>query len=388
MLKIKVYTFLLHLAAWLLFMALPLLFLNDRGQNSNNLLLLSQPYYWLFGATYITLFYLNTLLLIPAILLKKRYWVYACTLVVLLGLINLFEPYDKLLMSSEGAFHNFSHHRLPLGMNDERMTHRPPLTPDFNSRPPFGEHHNDKEFGLRLGPPRGRHFDSISLFLFLMIIGISTAMRIIKQWQLTEKRAIQAEADKTSTELSFLKAQINPHFLFNTLNNIYTLAIMNDEHTAESILKLSNIMRYVTDEVTADFVLLENDINCIKDYIELQKLRLGDSTTVNYMLNGIAEGKTISPLLLMSFVENAFKHGVSKNTPSVIDITISILPQSVRLLCKNQIFNHQKEMPRTGVGVENTKHRLKHLYPNRHTLTINEQDDIYTVDLHIQMDKI
>ncbi len=385
MLKVKVYTFLLHLAAWLLFMALPLLFLNDRGQNSNYLSLLSQPYYWLFGATYIALFYLNTLLLIPAFLLKKRYWIYACILVVLLGLINLLQPYDKLLTSSEGGFPRFPHHDEHFHRGDERGMPGPP--PDFDSRPPFSEHHEGMKFDFRNGPPRDRHFDSISLFLFFMIVGISTAIRAIRQWQLTEKRAIQAEADKASTELSFLKAQINPHFLFNTLNNIYTLAIMNDEHTAESILKLSNIMRYVTDEVTADFVLLENDINCIKDYIELQKLRLGDSTTVNFTIDGISEGKTISPLLLMSFVENAFKHGVSKNTPSIIDIAISIGPQSVKLLCKNQIFAHSNELPRTGVGLENTRHRLNHLYPGRHTLTITEADGFYIVDLQIQLDK-
>ncbi len=385
MLKVKVYTFLLHLAAWLLFMALPLLFLNDRGQNSNYLTLLSQSYYWLFGATYIALFYLNTLLLIPAFLLKKRYWIYACILVVLLGLINLLQPYDKLLMSSEGGFPRFPHHDEHFHRGDERGIPGPP--PDFSSRPPFPEHQGGKEFDFMPGPPRGRHFDNISLFLFFMIIGISTAIRIIRQWQLTEKRAIQAEADKASTELSFLKAQINPHFLFNTLNNIYTLAIMNDEHTAESILKLSNIMRYVTDEVTADFVLLENDINCIKDYIELQKLRLGDSTTVNFTIDGMPVGKTISPLLLMSFVENAFKHGVSKNTPSVIDIAVSIEPQSVKLLCKNQIFAHSNELPRTGVGLENTRHRLNHLYPDRHTLFITEANGFYIVDLQIQLDK-
>lgn len=385
MLKVKVYIFLLHLAAWLLFMVFPLLFLNDRGQSTDYFLLLAQPSYWLFGATYITLFYVNTSLLIPRFLLKKQYVIYASILVLLLSLINVLQPYDKLLVSSEGAFARFPHHGAP--PDGDRDMHNMPPPPNLGPRPPFPEQRDGMRPDFRPGPPPGgRHIDNISIFLFLMIIGISTAIRIIRQWQLTEKRAIRAEADKASTELSFLKAQINPHFLFNTLNNIYTLAIMNDEHTAESILKLSNIMRYVTDEVTADFVLLENDINCVKDYIELQRLRLGDSTTVNFSVNGTAEGKTISPLLLMSFVENAFKHGVSKNTPSVIDIAISILPQSVRLLCKNQVFANRNEMPRTGIGLENTRHRLNHLYPGKHTLTILEQNGFYIVDLQIQVD--
>src|SRR6202008_3873902 len=110
-----------------------------------------------------------------------------------------------------------------------------------------------------------------SLFIFIMIIALSTAAVINQQWRLTEQRAIQAEVDKANAELSFLKAQINPHFLFNTLNNIYTLAINNNEHTADSIMKLSNIMRYVTDEVGEDFVPVQNELDCIDNYIELQR---------------------------------------------------------------------------------------------------------------------
>jgi two-component system LytT family sensor kinase len=386
-LRLRTYTILLHLAGWLLFMVFPLLFLNDRGQNTDYFALLSQPYYWLFGLTYITLFYVNADLLIPWFLLKKRYYDYTLTIILLLSLICFLQPYDKLLLSSEGAFNKFAPQHQGMPPNDFNQSDRPGPPPPGYSRPPFSERIGPMNHGGRPGPPMRRHMDSISIFLFLMIVGMSTAIKLIRQWQLTDQRAIRAEADKAHSELSFLKAQINPHFLFNTLNNIYTLAVMNDEHTAESIMKLSNIMRYVTDEVTADFVPLENDINCINDYIELQKLRLGESTTVNFVVNGNPADKMISPRLLMTFIENVFKHGVSKNTPSGIDISMDIRPDSITFISRNRIFAGRNDTSRTGVGLENSRHRLNHLYAGKHSLNITEQDGSYTVHLHIQLNK-
>ncbi|RYE36189.1 MAG: histidine kinase [Sphingobacteriaceae bacterium] len=386
MLRVKSYIILIHLAAWLLFIVFPLLFLNNHGQNTDQFVLLSQPYYWSFCLTYILLFYVNANLLIPFLLLKKRNYDYTLAFILLLTVICFLQPYDKLLMSSEKGFNTTAQPLPGAPPNDFGYPGDGHEPPPHDFPPPLSEAKpGEMRLGSRPEPPRRRHLDSISVFLFLIIMAISTAIKLIRQWQLTDQRAVRAEADKASSELSFLKAQINPHFLFNTLNNIYTLAMMNDEHTAESIMKLSNIMRYVTDEVTANFVPLENDINCIRDYIELQKLRLGDSTTVNFAVHGTPAGKTITPLLLMTFIENVFKHGVSKNTHSTIDIDIDIdiSPASISFTCKNQIFINRNETSRTGIGLENTRHRLNHLYAGKHLLNITEQDGFYTVYLNI-----
>lgn len=151
---------------------------------------------------------------------------------------------------------------------------------------------------------------------------IESAIQIMRQWQLSEERAKQAELDKTSAELSFLKAQINPHFLFNTLNNIYTLAVIQDEHAPDSILKLSNIMRYIADDTRGDFVPLIYEISCINDYIELQKLRLCSKIRIDLKVTGNVESKDIAPLILMTFVENIFKYGTSNHEQSTVSINI------------------------------------------------------------------
>jgi two-component system LytT family sensor kinase len=203
----------------------------------------------------------------------------------------------------------------------------------------------------------------------------------VQQWQLTEQRAVSAEAEKASAELSFLKAQINPHFLFNTLNNIYTLAITNNANTAESIMKLSNIMRYVTDDVTANFVSLQSEVDCVVDYIDLQRLRLGSKTTVNFNITGTIAQQQIAPLLFMTFVENVFKYGVSKQYESAIDINLHVADDMITFMCVNPIFERKEHIERTGIGIVNTKQRLKHLYPGKHMLNITDDNDLFTVVL-------
>src|SRR4029078_3784733 len=138
------------------------------------------------------------------------------------------------------------------------------------------------------------------------------------------QQAARAEADKANAELSFLKAQVNSHFLFNTLNNIYSLAITKNENVADAVMKLSNIMRYVTDDANEDFVSLEKELDSISNYVSLQRLRLGNKATINFIIEGDIHDKQIAPLILMPFVENTFKHGISYASASTIDIKITI----------------------------------------------------------------
>lgn len=227
-----------------------------------------------------------------------------------------------------------------------------------------------------------RNVDTVSLVLFFVLTALSLSVRTVEQWQTTEQKVAKAESEKVNAELSFLKAQINPHFLFNTLNNIYTLSVMNSVHTSESIMKLSNIMRYVTDDVTQDFVPLQNDIDCIKDYIDLQKLRLGRKTEVNFQVKGTITSQHIAPLILMSFVENTFKYGISKQDHSTINIEIEVNGPQISFCCENKIFNNRTSVTeRTGIGIANTKQRLQHLYAGKHQLNISEQDNLFKVKL-------
>ncbi|TWR30384.1 hypothetical protein FPZ43_05430 [Mucilaginibacter pallidiroseus] len=401
MLRLKTFSVIIHIAGWLLFMALPLLFLNSRDGSTSIFVLLTSPFYWLFSITYITLFYLNALVLIPRFFLTRQYLNYALVLVILFALVFNVKPYDKLLRSRMEVFKvGMQGSNMPPDMGPMTPGQRdggtmpPPPPPSINNKvqqsspgntPPNNiPWPNGMPPGPGMMPPNGRkHLDINSLFIFLMIMALSTATKTVQQWQVTEQRVLSAEADKASAELSFLKAQINPHFLFNTLNNIYTLAVTNNTNTAESIMKLSNIMRYVTDDVSANFVSLQAEIDCIENYIDLQRLRLGDKTTVTYTVNGDTGNKKIAPLLFMTFVENVFKYGVSKQHDGDIDINILVEDTHVLFTCVNPVFDRKENIERTGIGIANTRKRLEHLYPGEHVLYIDNDGKQFSVLLKL-----
>lgn len=380
--RFKAFSVIIHIAGWLLFMAFPLLFLNNRGQNTTILTFLKEPAYWVFCTTYIVLFYSNAYFFIPKFFLTKRYWIYSAIALVLLVCVFLLRPFEKLLRSNEnGPWRKFR-----LEMAERAKFEKPEFrdTTFFKSGrfnpPPFPSDSAARFFRPEFRRPRP--FDSISLFIFLMIMALSTAIVTVQQWQQTEQRAARAEADKANAELSFLKAQINPHFLFNTLNNIYTLAAIKDDHAADSIMKLSNIMRYVTDDATEDFVPLQSEIDCISDYIELQRLRIGSNTIVNFDIEGDTGIMQIAPLVMMTFVENVFKYGVSKHEPSAIDIRVHVNGENISFYCKNRVFAvKNSDYQRTGIGIKNTKQRLEHLYPGKHLLNISSLGNEYIVQL-------
>jgi two-component system LytT family sensor kinase len=387
MLRLQTFSvIIIHIAGWLLFMAFPLLFLNGRSTIST-FALLESPHYWLFCITYIVLFYFNAYVLFPKIFLHKKYINYTIISFCLLSCICFLQPYDKLLRNNlrrnigmqrpEGASLNggFGPGVQPTGdkigmpaNNTVRAQQFTQGSPQFQQFP-------------RPGWGGARRFDITSLFLFVMIMALSTAIKTVQQWQVTERRVISVEAEKASAELSFLKAQINPHFLFNTLNNIYTLAVTNSANTAESIMKLSNIMRYVTDDVTEDFVSLQSEVACIEDYIDLQRLRLGGKTKVYFNITGIIAQQKIAPLLLMTFVENVFKYGVNKQHESAIDINLRVAGNTIIFMCVNPIFERKENIERTGIGIANTKKRLEQLYPGKHILNINNNNNQFRVVL-------
>ncbi len=196
-------------------------------------------------------------------------------------------------------------------------------------------------------------------------------------------RLQKVEKDKMKSELSFLKAQINPHFLFNTLNSIYALAIKKDDKTADAVVQLSELMRYIITNANDDVIALNKEINYINNFIELQKTRLGNTVKVDYVVEGNAYGKCITPLILISFIENAFKHGVNPNQNSDIAIRITIVGDYLTLFVSN--YKVQSIQSDSGIGLQNTIERLSLLYPNNHVLKIDDNQENYTVTLTIKV---
>jgi len=142
-------------------------------------------------------------------------------------------------------------------------------------------------------------------------------------------------------------------------------------------------MRYVTDEVAEDFVLLKNEIDCINDYIDLQKLRLSKKTALSFNFSGETDQQKIPPLVLMTFIENVFKYGVSKHEPSIIRINLNVIPGKILFECENTMFENRPAASRKGIGIANTRQRLQHIYPGKHRLNISSVDALYRVELEI-----
>lgn len=222
-------------------------------------------------------------------------------------------------------------------------------------------------------------FIAFAIFRMLLAFFLSGALVVYERWQKSERERLLAE-------VSFLKAQINPHFLFNTLNGIYTLVLKKSDRAAESVSKLSALMQYVATDATNEKVSLENEILYITNYIELQKLRLTNTTHVNFSLEGNPSALQIEPLLLITFIENAFKHGVSTEKESEIQIAMTINEGDFRLHVRNsKSLKIIQGSNNSGIGLENTINRLKKSYPYHHTLNISEDKASYTVDLLLQL---
>ncbi len=366
MLKAKASSFIPHIIVWIVFLSLPLLFISGQPEASNISSVLFSISYFVFFVTYISVFYFNAYFLVPKFYLQKKFIIYFSIILLLAFLVSVIKPFDNLLSSNRQV-------HLPERENNIQPFREPPNREGFRLPPDMQQ--ND----------RPKRIDAISIFLFVMVIGISAVVSITQRWYQTEQRATRAEADKANAELSFLKAQINPHFLFNMLNNIYSLAVTKNENTADCIMKLSNIMRYVTDEATEDYVPLQNEINCIADYIGLQRMRLGDKVNIDLEINGDVENKKIAPLILMSFIENIFKYGISKHEPTGIEIKLFAETRSITFFCRNKIFSSTINEERKGVGIDNAKKRLEYLYHDKHFLNITRENGFYEVQLTLHV---
>jgi LytS/YehU family sensor histidine kinase len=220
--------------------------------------------------------------------------------------------------------------------------------------------------------PPGIIFDfGKSVILYLLGILFTTLFRT-RQFQYALTQA------KTDAELKYLKAQIHPHFLFNSLNSVYAMCIEEEApQSGKAVLQLSNMMRYVISDAHADLVDLEKEINYIKNYVALQELRLGDTAQIDFKIEGNSQSLKIAPLLLISIIENAFKYGISPEDDSPIKIHLSIQEQHLTLLVENKIHPNILPKESTGLGLQNTQQRLELNYPNKNCLIINNNSHLF-----------
>ncbi|MGV3768043.1 MAG: sensor histidine kinase [Chitinophagaceae bacterium] len=223
----------------------------------------------------------------------------------------------------------------------------------------------------------------------LTIGGFAAAIKLMKQWYVKKQENEMLEKARMESELQVLKAQLHPHFLFNTLNNIYSFAMQDTQTAPGMILRLSDMLRYMLYECEKPQVCLAREIQLLKDYVALEQMRYGTRLDVHIHVEGNLQERTIAPLLLLPFVENAFKHGASD---TVGDVWMSIDIREESGLLKLKVINGKPGasavISEQGIGLRNVRQRLELLYPGMHLLTISDFEDSFVVKLSLRLNTL
>lgn len=227
------------------------------------------------------------------------------------------------------------------------------------------------------------------LFNYPTVVGFALAIKLLKNWYIKQQEAAHASREKINAELQLLKAQVHPHFLFNTLNNIYSFIINNSPAAVGAINKLCTLLRYIIYECNQPLVKLDNELKMISDYIDLEKVRYGETFNMNLKIRGDAGNKLICPLLLIPFLENSFKHGASQMlTHPWVNLNIAVEDEDLMFELSNSKPTVPGENAVTkGLGLRNVKKRLSILYPESHSLTITEDSMKFNVALRVPVFK-
>ena len=233
--------------------------------------------------------------------------------------------------------------------------------------------------------PHGDDYEWQCFLCVLTTAACFSSLSLGKQWLLKQRDFLQAQQEKITAELQLLKAQVHPHFLFNTLNNIYSFSLDRSPKTPELILKLSSLLSYMLYDCKAEEVRLEKEVEIMKDYIDLEKERYGNTIEISWTVEGDVRDVFISPLLMLPFLENAFKHGASEQIEKPwmgVDISVenNILKFKIAN-SKNEYISHSNN----GIGINNVKKRLGFLYPGKHELKINDEGDFFSVSLMVKL---
>ena len=323
-----------HALAWVILFTLPTLFHREPDQQQVNFKVMFRIRFLIFDASWILFFYFNLLVLIPKFLNRKKIGIYIFLIILLMAafiaVINLF-PKD--------------------------------------------------------GEKPGLHRESFFvIFPYLFIWAMSTVYWFVTDKISTEQRMKERENENLKTELSFLRSQVSPHFLFNVLNNMVAMARLKSDQLEPSLIMLSGLMRYMLYESDESSVTLLREIEYVNSYIELQKIRYAKSLTIKENMDP-GDNQLIEPMLLIPFIENAFKHGTGTIDDSVIDIYLKISEGLIDFRVKNKFDPANEEIKdrTSGIGLQNVIRRLNLLYDQKHILSINKENGWYNVSLQIKL---
>jgi len=234
----------------------------------------------------------------------------------------------------------------------------------------------------------------IYFFLHLFIAIASTLFVISIEWVRSEREKHEMRTEQIQTELKFLKSQINPHFLFNILNSLYALTLKKSDMAPTMVIKLSEMMRYMLYECNEKQVPLEKEINYLRNYLDLERLRIGNKMDIELNLHGSLDDKFIAPLIFINFVENAFKHGgiSARKSKGHVKLDITVDDRIIHFVLENskrmRMPENKSLKPSGGIGLKNVRERLNLVYPNNYTINIREDEQIYSVELTLLLNNL
>ena len=387
-----------YVVLWGLLFAAPLLSLYIRTANNSEMTFDWQEVWlvWRRFGIYLLLFLVHNFILAPLLVYRHKRVLYVALAACLLGVFTAYQC-NRRPDDFKGP-HMARHDRMPHGDDhggppEEFFDHKPPhdeddtfAGDDARHRLPRDDRHKEFRQGKHVPPGFIAERDIVVFAIIILMWGMNIGVKIYFKTRDDQKKLVALEKENLEQQLQYLKYQINPHFFMNTLNNIHALVDIDPEKAKDTILELSKMMRFVLYEGDKHGVPLSREFDFIRHYMTLMKLRFTNRVRITVDLPGEAPDCQIPPLMLITFIENAFKHGISYQRDSFIDVKAEIMEggQALHFTCRNSKAEKPNQ-EKGGVGLANVKQRLNLLYDNRYTLNILDEADTYNVELTIPL---
>ena len=365
----------IYLVVWGMLFAAPLLSLYVRSVSDESISFDWNEVFlvWCRFAIFLFLFLIHNFLLAPLLVHKQRKLLYFSFVAAILTVFIIYQCSNR---PDRGQMK----HRMrpPMEQRDSRAG-------ESNDGRPFAhDDHPSPAPRHHLPPPIIGERDILAVMMLLLMFGANLGMKYYYRSRNDHKKLLELEKQNLEQQLEYLRYQINPHFFMNTLNNIHALVDIEPEEAKHSIVELSKMMRYVLYEGAKSSVPLQKDIEFLRNYVTLMKLRYTDKVSIRFDVPDDITNKMVPPMLLITFVENAFKHGVSYRNPSFIDIHITTSGDTLAFVCRNSKTDKEPDLE-GGVGLKNTRQRLDLIYGNDYRLDIDDGKDTYEVTLELKL---
>lgn len=379
--------YLVYIIFWGLFLIAPFGVASSEGSTIVNWSSVFR--FWLFILPAFALFLINNFILMPLLLERKRRWLYFVLLAVVVvgGAFVVKETEGSGLLRSIVSDNRSVRHKLPMYLEYNTVLHK-----YEKALPTVHERLNDAQcYNVRAKrPPLPNplfHPDAVRLLVAVIALVFNVSVALFLRTIRNERSMRELERQALSARLDYLKFQINPHFFMNTLNNIHALIDIDGKKAQKSVIELSKMMRYMLYETPGGMVVLEKEVGFLKSYIDLMRLRYTDMLEIKAEFPSNCSGAMLPSSLLLQFVENAFKHGVSYARQSRIELSLTIEGEWLCFECGNTLQGRtvsEKDV-NAGIGIENARKRLSLLYGDNYTLDINERNDYYLVSLKLPL---